>query len=96
MRVGYHPAVQRDVGGILRYYDGTSPALGDAFWAELIKGIEAARLHPDRHHLVLGELRRVNLTRFPYHFLYRTTAWGIRVMVVRHHRRHPGYGTRRQ
>lgn len=36
MRVGYHPAVQRDVSRILRHYDRISPQLGDAFWKELM------------------------------------------------------------
>ena len=29
MRVGYHPAVQRDVNAILRRYDSISGKLGD-------------------------------------------------------------------
>lgn len=44
MRVGYHPAVQRDVSGILHHYDGISARLGDAFWRELMAVIEEARL----------------------------------------------------
>lgn len=31
MRVGYHPAVQRDVNRMLRHYDWISPELGDRF-----------------------------------------------------------------
>lgn len=33
MRVVYHPAVQRDVSAILRYYDGIASRLGDEFWS---------------------------------------------------------------
>ena len=36
MRVGYHPAVQREVGRMLRHYDRITPQLGDAFWDELM------------------------------------------------------------
>jgi len=35
MKVVYHPAVQKDVNGILRHYDEISPSLGDEFWSEL-------------------------------------------------------------
>lgn len=52
MRVGYHPAVQRDVSRILRHYDRISPQLGDAFWDELMAMIEVARTAPERFHLV--------------------------------------------
>jgi hypothetical protein len=41
-------------------------------------------------------LRRVNLNRFPYHFLYRIAGDHIRVLVVRHHRRHPNVGLSRR
>ena len=67
----------------------------DAFWEELMMFIEAARATPERFHPSDGGLRRVNLKRFPYHFLYRVLPRGIRVVVVRHNRRHPHYGTGR-
>lgn len=95
MRVGYHPAVQRDVSRILRHYDRISPRLGDAFWKELMAMIEAARVAPERFHAVERGRRRANLRRFPYHFLYRIVGDGIRIVVVRHHRRHPSLGMQR-
>ena len=96
MTVVYHPAVQREVGAVLRHYDRISPSLGNAFWDELMAWIEAARVAPERFHLTDRGLRRVNLKRFPYHVLYRQVARGIRVIVVRHHRRHPSYGIKRR
>ncbi len=96
MKVVYHPAVQRDVSGILRHYDAISPRLGDAFWEELTNLIEAAQDNPARFHPVDQGLRRANLKRFPYHFVFRASWDRIRVIVVRHHRRHPGYGLRRR
>ena len=38
---------------------------------------------------------RANLKRFPYHFLFKELPDGIRVMLVRHHRRHPDFGVER-
>ncbi|MBE7504029.1 MAG: type II toxin-antitoxin system RelE/ParE family toxin [Verrucomicrobiales bacterium] len=93
--MAYHPAVQRDVSRILRYYDRISPRLGDAFWEELLATIEVAAGAPGRFHPVDPGRRRANLKRFPYHFLYRIMPQGIRVLVVRHHERHPSYGKRR-
>ena len=95
MRVAYHPAVQRDVNRILRHYDRISPRLGDAFWEELLATIEVAATVPQRFHPVDRGRRRANLKRFPYHILYRILAQGIRVVVVRHHERHPSYGGQR-
>ena len=96
MRVVYHPAVQQDVSAILRHYDGISKRLGDEFWAELMGCIQRAAQHPERCHPSDSERRRVNLRRFPYHFLFRLKSDCIRVIVVRHHKQHPGTGLRRR
>lgn len=40
-------------------------------------------------------LRRVNLRRFPYNILFYVTDTEIRLHVIRHHFRHPSYGTGR-
>ncbi len=57
--------------------------------------LDAAQ-RPDRYHLFKGDLRRANLKRFPYHFLYRVVGDCVRILVVRHHRRDPGYGLERK
>jgi plasmid stabilization system protein ParE len=95
MNVAYHPAVRRDVRNILRHYDEVPIRLGDAFWDELQALIEQARTNPDRFHPAERGLRRANMSNFPYHFLYRVRPGGIRVIVVRHHERHPNHGARR-
>ncbi len=94
--VSYHPAVQKDVSIILEHYDDISPRLGDAFWTELLMQIELAEKSPFRFHFGLGDMRRANLKRFPYHFLFRVTSSGIRILVIRHHKRHPSYGSKRR
>ena len=96
MNVIYHRGVQQDVSAVLAYYDQAAGSeLGDAFFTELMAHVEFARMQPTRFHPVEGDLRRVNLDRFPYHFLFRIHGDTMRVLVVRHHRRHPRYGTRR-
>lgn len=96
MKVVYHPAVQRDVSGILRHYDSIDIRLGDDFWDELNSFIQQAAAHPQRFHFESAERRRVNLERFPYHFLFRQVPGGIRILVVRHHKRHPKRGLGRR
>jgi plasmid stabilization system protein ParE len=96
MTVVYHPAVQNDVNRILERYDAVSQELGDDFWDELERCIEATAENPGRSHLADRGLRRVNLKRFPYHFLFRLLPGKIRMIVVRHNRRKPSYGLRRR
>ncbi len=96
MRLAYHPLVQSDVSGILRHYDRISPRLGDEFWTELMRLVEVVSSKPERFHFADRGLRRANMNRFPYHLLFRERPDGIRVIVVRHNRRHPSYGTGRR
>jgi plasmid stabilization system protein ParE len=96
MKVVYHPSVQRDVSRILRHYDGINDRLGDEFWSELNAFINQAASNPRRFHFESPGRRRVNLQRFPYHFLFREVADGIRITVVRHHKQHPERGLQRR
>ena len=96
MRLAYHPLVQTDVSAILRHYDRISPRFGDEFWKELMRLVELVSAKPERFHFAGRGLRRANMSRFPYHLLFRERPDGIRVIVVRHHRRHPSYGTGRR
>jgi plasmid stabilization system protein ParE len=96
MNVVYHPAVQYDVSRILRHYDSINDRLGDEFWLELNSFIQQAAAKPQRFHLENRDRRRVNLKRFPYHFLFREVPLGIRITVIRHDKQHPEHGLKRR
>ena len=93
----FHCLVQRDVSGVVGYYtEEVGEALADRFYDVFIRTVERALNNPEHFHPVHGVVRRANLPRFPYHFLYRKTSSGIRVLVLRHHKRHPRYGMQRK
>ena len=96
MEITYHPLVREDVIAILRYYRGISLDLADEFHDELRLTIDRVAENPLRFHPVEKGFRRANLVRFPYHVLYETQSESIRVMIVRHNKRHPDFGMERQ
>ena len=96
MRIDYHPAVEQDVAEALRRYDAVSQKLGDEFKAELRHVAALAATRPGRFHFIKPGFRRANLKRFPYHFIYRELPDGIRITLVRHHRRDPSLGMERE
>ncbi len=96
MRIEYHPSVRQDVAEAVRRYKAVSEKLANDFIAELRRVIAVAGANPGRFHQVKLTLHRANLKRFPYHFIYREIPEGIRVMLVRHHRRHPDAGMERR
>ena len=92
MEVIFHPLVRAEVLEALRYYTNVSARLADEFHDELRKIINRAVENPERFHLVEHGFRRANLLRFPYHVIYEVRPNLLRVMVVRHNKRHPDYG----
>src|SRR5688500_6836943 len=94
-QVVYHPAVQRDLSRILKHYDAINERQGDDFWDELNSYIAAAAPNPKRFHFQGSGRRRVNLKRFPYHFLFREIAGRIRITVLRRNKKRPQYGMNR-
>jgi len=94
--IRFHPKVKRDVTEAIRYYDQINDVLGDDFWTEFSEVCLEIESHPAHFHYDLSGWRRAGLERFPYHLLFYEESEGVRVMTLRHDKRHPGFGTRRQ
>lgn len=93
----FHRLVQRDMNDARRYYaEEASEKVAERFYFSFLNVVEKALEKPGRYHPVHGILRRANIPGFPYHFLYRETANGIRVLVLRHDKRHPSFGLNRK
>jgi plasmid stabilization system protein ParE len=87
MRLVLHPKISSDIDKIMAYYE---------FYAELRHFMEEAAARPELYAIRERDIRRVNLQRFPYHFLFRIVGDVVRVLVVRHHSRHPSAESRRR
>ena len=97
MRLVFHPQVTSDVRAIMDYYQGMGgPELAEEFYQEFRQLTVLAAQRPSRFAERESGLRRANLPRFPYHILFRVVEDAVRVLVVRHHRRRPSFGTRRR
>lgn len=97
MRLVLHPRVYSDIDKIMEYYEAVAtPELADDFYAELRRFMARATSRPESFSIRERDIRRVNLARFPYHFLFRIVGDAVRVLVVRHHRRHPSLRIRRR
>ena len=97
MRLEFHPLVRYDISRIMDYYEGAGgPELADEFYSELWMFLRKAVNSPESYALRARDIRRVNLDKFPFHFLYRVVNDRIRILVVRHHRRRPSLGLRRR
>lgn len=97
MRLEFPRQIASDISRIMDYYeDVAGQQLVDEFYAELISSFQKAGKSPEAYEPLERDLRRVNLERFPYHFLFRIADDGVRILVVRHHRRRPTLGLQRR
>lgn len=97
MQLTFHPGVAKDTLRIITHYEDLGgPNLALEFHAELRAMFLKALAAPHGYQVQERGLRRVNLPRFPYHFLFRIVGSDVRVLVVRHHGRRPSLGTSRR
>jgi plasmid stabilization system protein ParE len=98
-RLTFHPLVQKDLNEILSYYEReASPEVADRFETEFRAALAAIKESPKHfpYYLKQRRYRRFALPTFPHLILYRETSISIRVMVLKHVKRSPGFGLRRR
>ncbi|MCW1926242.1 type II toxin-antitoxin system RelE/ParE family toxin [Luteolibacter arcticus] len=92
-----HPRIQRDLRAALSYYEEEGgPGLADRFFDEAEAVVDALKRNPQGFHFIAEGLRRASFQSFPYHFVYEEDPIRVRVLVLRHDKRHPAYGLRRR
>lgn len=96
MRIVRHPELAADIRDIAAYYAEVSPRVIHSFWAELDLVLVSIQRNPRSNHFDSCGLRRANLSKFPYHLLYKVDNDSVYLLVLRHDRRHPRYGLDRR
>ena len=97
MILEYHPLTVSDLNNAISYYNQQRAGLGEEFRSEIHAAIETIRTNPFRFSVVEQDIRRCFVRRFPYGILFRIiNDEKVRVLIIRHHRRRPGFGLRRQ
>ena len=97
MNVEIIPQAKADVAEAAKYYRDRRSGLDDEFLAEFDAAVATIASDPMRFEQVRAGIRRCFLDRFPYGIYFRMPEAGtVRIIVVRHHSRRPGFGIRRK
>lgn len=97
MRLELHPEAERDLADAAAFYSGEgSPALAARFLAEFERVARLLLRQPSLGTPRAGGRRGFPTNGFPYTVIYRELPDDIRVLVVKHDRRRPGYGSPRR
>ena len=91
MRVEFHPEAELELVEAALHYELEVPGLGERFEAEVRRATDLLLEHPEIGQSVDSDLRRFVLPRFPFTLIYSATAEILRIEVVAHQSRLPGY-----
>lgn len=91
MRLTYHPEAEAELIEAALFYEARSPGLGERFLQEFDAAITQIERSPGLWPVVDDDLRSHTMRRFPFAIYYRVSGDELRILVVRHHRRHPDY-----
>jgi len=91
MQLIYHPLAEREVIEAARYYEQRVTSLGAQFLAAVDLAASAITGAPERWRIIELDVRQYLMPRFPYAVYYRIVPGQVRILAVKHHRRHPDY-----
>ena len=100
MKVAYHAEAQNDFNEIMATLEEISDQHADQFEREFQQELSKAIKNPYHFHRLTSSSnkRRANIKRYKHHFIYEVdeAANEIRILIVKHDRRHPSYGLNRR
>ncbi|MDP1673902.1 MAG: type II toxin-antitoxin system RelE/ParE family toxin [Burkholderiales bacterium] len=91
MRLEFHPEAELELIEAALHYEYEVPGLGEYFEAEVWRATNLLLEHPEMGQAVGADLRRFVLSRFPFTLIYSAAAGILRIEVVAHQSRLPGY-----
>lgn len=88
-----HPDAERDLTEATNFYaDKAGPALARRFLDEFERAARLVVEYPDLGVPLAHGRRLFPLRVFPYALVYRRLDTGVRILIVRHQHRKPGFG----
>ncbi len=96
MKVTLHPAAEQDLHDAAVFYEREgSPLVAARFIGEFKRVTALLRDHPELGSPRTQGQRGFSMSVFPYTVLYSIGADEIRILVVKHDRKQPGFGQKR-
>ena len=97
MAYSLHPGAEQDIADALDFYaERAGRPVALRFLDEFERVAKLLVAHPDFGTPTTNGRRVFPLRVFPYSVVYRSLETGIRIVVVRHQHRKPGYGHARR
>ncbi|QTA86360.1 type II toxin-antitoxin system RelE/ParE family toxin [Desulfonema magnum] len=73
----------------VEWYESRAKGLGLRFTDEIDSTVERIRLNPDMYMKIAGNIRRIQVNRFPYSVFYTTEDDTLVILRIFHNKRKP-------
>ncbi|MBI2295521.1 MAG: type II toxin-antitoxin system RelE/ParE family toxin [Betaproteobacteria bacterium] len=91
MKLEFHPEAELELIEAAAFYELQVPGLAERFELEIRRATDFLLEHPEIGSPADPVLRRFVLNRFPFTLYYSVTSDVLRIEVVAHQSRRPGY-----
>ncbi|MCG6659619.1 type II toxin-antitoxin system RelE/ParE family toxin [Halomonas campisalis] len=91
MSFRFHPEAAHELREAVEYYEDIDPGLGYDFSVEVYSAIQRAVAYPLAWPVLVGDVRRALVRRFPYGVLYSEEEDTLLIVAVMNLHREPGY-----
>jgi toxin ParE1/3/4 len=92
MRLSYHPEAEAELLEATRYYRRQVHHLGVEFKEAAEAAVRSISQAPTRYPFIDRDIRRCRMRRFPYAIHYRILGDRLRLLAIKHFKRHPDHG----
>ena|SRR6185295_4957361 len=89
--VSFHRLAELELNEAAAYYELEKRGLGARFLKEVERCIDSVVTHPLAGAIILGDVRRRLIRRFPYAALYTIKPEGVRILAIMNLKRRPLY-----
>lgn len=87
----YLPPAEEEMIEAALFYEKQARRLGIEFLDDVQRAVDRLRDNPKSGEVVVNELRRGLLSRFPFFLIYAVEAEAVLIVAVAHQRRRPYY-----
>ena len=91
MKVSFHELAEFELNDAIVFFETERDGLGLRFLTAVEAAVAQFRDHPEASPLIIQDIRRKVLRRFPYSILYSIKPDRIRILAVANQRRRPFY-----
>ncbi|MDA8098197.1 MAG: type II toxin-antitoxin system RelE/ParE family toxin [Nitrospiraceae bacterium] len=91
MKFSFHPEAVAEFYSAIDYYESCELGLGYDFSLEVYDGIQSILRAPTVWPIMVGDVRRRLVNRFPYGILYAVENDDVFVLAIMHLRRDPDF-----